>query len=73
MIKEKTANIRFKDDQDKRIFYDFVLNFEGEIAIFISDDEEFVKKANRALNSLKGYLSVEGLVFKRLNEFLENC
>jgi len=72
LIKERTADIRFKDDPDRRIFYDFVLNFEGEIAIFVSDDEEFVKKANRALKSLKGYLNVEGLVFKRLNECLEN-
>ncbi len=28
------------------IINNFVLNFEGEIAIFVSDEEEFVKKSN---------------------------
>jgi len=73
LIKERIIDIRFKNDSDRRIFYDFVLNFEGKIAIFISDDEEFVKKANKALDYLRGYLNVENLIFKRLNEFLESC
>jgi predicted nucleic acid-binding protein len=72
LVKNVTAGVRFKDDNDRDIFYDFVLNFEGEKAVFISDDGEFVKKARRALKSLDGHLNVEGLIFKRIDEILRD-
>ena len=52
-IKIAIASIRFKDDYDENIFYELIVNIEKYNPLeFFTDDDEFLKKSNKAYNLL---------------------
>jgi predicted nucleic acid-binding protein len=69
-------DIKFKDDNDKRIFVELVVCYPAEFelpVVFVSDDKEFIKKARRAVEKLKpkyGEHYFDDLIFEKLIDIL---
>ncbi len=69
-------DIKFKDDNDKKIFVELIVCYPTQFElplIFVSDDKEFIKKARRAVEKLKskyGEDYFDNLKLEKLAELL---